>query len=143
LRPDVVYTVLLVGPGSALSESIKNLESPPDTLDSNYQWTFTTGDLDISIPPVTSPLPPLLIPLDPSKVKIEQQIWAVGNDLSQEIDIIFPAPINTNTITPEQVLLSLEAILNDPSVTIPTGLTPTVKIAGSTISIIISGWPAS
>jgi hypothetical protein len=142
LRPNVIYTVLVVGGlGSVLGAAVKNLDTPPDTLDSNYQWTFTTGDLDVSVPPVTSPIAPLVVPLDPSRVQIQQRLWAVGNDLSQELDIIFPAPIDTTTVTPEQILLSLEPILNDPSVSIPSGLTPTVTISGNKISIVISGWP--
>lgn len=156
LRPNVVYTVLIVGGlNSTLGARVLNLLSPPDTLDSNVQWTFTTGDLDVSIPPITSPLPPLIIPLDPSRIKIEQHIWSVGNDLSQELDIIFPGPIDTSTVTAADILLALEPILNDPSVVIPTGLTPTVTIAptvtidsvatilNNVIRIVISGWPSS
>lgn len=144
LRPNVVYTVLVVGGlGSVLGAAVKNTNTPPDTLDSNYQWTFTTGDLDISTPPITSPIAPLVVPLDPSRVQIQQRLWAVGNDLSQELDIIFSAPIDTTSVTPEQILLSLEPILNDPSVSVPSGLTPTVTISGNKISIVISGWPMS
>lgn len=144
LRPNVVYTVLVVGgPSSVLGAAVKNLNTPPDALDNNYQWSFTTGDLDVSTPPVTSPTPPLIVPLDPSRVRIEQRLWSVGNNLAQELDITFPAPIDTNSITAEQILLSLEPILNDPSVSVPSGLTPTVTISGNKISIVITGWPAS
>jgi hypothetical protein len=152
LRPNVIYTVLLVGPGAtANSQSITNLDG--DTLDSNYQWTFTTGDLDITVPPPSSPLTPLTYPLDPSKVRIVSQVYDIGNDLSQVIVIQFPAPINTASVTAAQILLSLEAILNDPSVVIPTGITPTVVIGGTngvdgsngpnTITITLTGWPSS
>lgn len=142
LRPNVIYTVLVVGGlGSVLGARVCNLDTPPATLDSTYQWTFTTGDLDVSVPPITSPIAPLLVPLDPSKIQVQQHLWAVGNDLSQELDIIFPAPIDTNTVTPQQILLSLEPILNDPSVSVPTGLTPTVTISGNKITIVIAGWP--
>ena len=110
-------------------------------LDSNYQWSFTTGDLNLSTPPPQSPLPVLTVPLDPSRIKITQRLWAVGNDLSQEINIVFPGPIDTDSVTPESILLSLEPILNDPSVQVPSGLTPTVTIEGDTITILISGWP--
>jgi hypothetical protein len=141
LRPDVVYTVLIVGPGQLASTSAKNTDG--ETLDSNYQWSFTTGDLDISTPPATSPLPLLNIPLDPSQIKIQEKVWAVGNDLSQEIVITFPAPIDTTSVTPDQILLSLEPILNDPFVPVPSGLTPNVVISGNKITITISGWPSS
>jgi hypothetical protein len=143
LRPNVTYTVLVIGGlGSVLGARVQNTASPAETLDSNYQWNFTTGDLDISVPPITSPLTPLFMPLDPSKVKISQQVWSVGNDLSQELSIVFPANIDTSTVSVDQILLSLEAILDDPSVCIPSGLIPTVTINGNTISIVISGWPA-
>lgn len=144
LRPNVIYTVILVGAaGSTIGAAIKSAASPEVPLDNNVQWSFTTGELDISTPPVTSPIPPLTVPLDPSKVRIEQQIWSVGNDLSQEITFVFPAPIDTATVSPEQILMSLEPILNDPSVVIPTGLTATATISGNTITVVVSGWPAS
>jgi hypothetical protein len=141
LTPNVTYTVLVVGPGSASSNTIQNTTS--ESLDSNYQWTFVTGDLDITVPPAYSPLPLLNLPIDPSQVQITQKIWAVGNDLSQEIDITFPGDIDTSTVTPAQILLSLEPLLEDPGVSVPSGLTPTVVISGNTIKVTISGWPAT
>lgn len=139
LRPNVTYTILIVGPGLLLSSSAKNLNG--ETLDSNYEWSFTTGDLDVSTPPPQSPLVPLTVPLNPSSVRISQRLWAVGNDLSQEIDITFPGEIDLTSVTPDQILLSLEPILNDPFVMIPSGLTPTVTISGNKITIKIAGWP--
>jgi hypothetical protein len=145
LRPNVIYTVLVVGSDltSATGVVVQNLASPPVPLGSTNQWTFTTGALNVSVPPVTSPIAPLVLPLDPGNVKIQQKLWAVGNDLSQELDIIFPAPIDTSTVTPEQILLSLEPILNDPSVIVPGGLTAAVTITGNTIAVLVTGWPMS
>lgn len=139
LRPNVVYTILIIGPGQLASASAKNTTG--ETLDSNYEWSFTTGDLDVSVPPIQSPIPPLIIPLDPSQIKIQQHLWAVGNDLSQEIDIIFPGPIDPTSIDINAILLSLEPILNDPTVVVPSGLTPNITISGNKITILISGWP--
>ena len=143
LRPNVTYTLLVVGASLASASGAVVKSATGEALNATNQWTFTTSDLNISIPPTTSPLAPLVLPLDPSKVKIQQKIWAVGNDLSQEIDIIFPVNIDTSTLTPEQVLLSLEPILNDPSVAVPTGLTPSVTITNNKIAVVISGWPMS
>jgi hypothetical protein len=139
LRPNVKYTILVIGPGELASESVKNLNG--ENLVSNYEWSFTTGDLNVVVPPAQSPLPKISLPLDPSLVKITQRLWAVGNDLSQEIDITFPGPIDPNSVSAAQILLSIEPILNDPSVLIPEGLKPTVIISGNKISITISGWP--
>ena len=138
LRPNVTYTVLIVGTSQLSSDAVKGADGT--TLDFNYEWSFTTGDLNLKTPPASSPLPSLSIPLDPSQVKIQQRLWAVGNDLSQEIDIIFPGPIDTTSVTPEQILLSLEPILNDPFVSVPSSLTPTVTIEGNKITVLIAGW---
>jgi hypothetical protein len=139
LRPNVTYSILIVGPGQLASDSVKNAQGV--VLDSNYAWSFTTGDLDVSVPPPQSPLTPLSVPLDPSQIQITQQLWAVGNDLSQELTITFPAAIDPSSVNISDILLSLEPILNDPMVSVPSGLTPTVTISGNTISIQISGWP--
>lgn len=139
LRPNVVYTLLLVGPGQLTSDSIKDTAGV--SLAYNYQWSFTTGDLNLAIPPAQSPLPLLSIPLPPGAIRVNQKIWSVGNDLSQVITFTFPSAIDTTSVLPEQILLSVEAILNDPSVQVPSGLTPTVVIEGATITITISGWP--
>lgn len=139
LRPNAVYTVLIVGPGMLLSSSAKNAQG--EALVSNYEWSFTTGDLNVSVPPPQSPLTPLAVPLNPAGIQINQNLWAVGNNLAQEIVITFPGGIDTTSVTPDQILLSLEPILNDPFVKVPTGLTPNITISGNKITILISGWP--
>jgi hypothetical protein len=145
LRPNVIYTVMIVGAGniSASGSVVTNNADPVVALNSTNVWTFTTGNVNTTIPPITSPIPLAFIPLDPCTIKIQEQVWAVGNDLSQVITIVFPGIIDTTTINPSQILLSLEAILDDPSVIIPTGLTNSVVISGNTITITISGWPSS
>jgi hypothetical protein len=140
LRPNVVYTVIAVGPDSATGVSIKGTNTA--TLDANYQWTFTTGDLNVSVPPSTSPLP-LLLPLDPATIQIRETIFPVGNDLTQQIDFVFPGPINPASFTLSQILCSLEPILNDLSVSVPSGLATTASIAGNVLSVRITGWPTS
>jgi hypothetical protein len=138
LRPNVTYTILIVGAGQVSDTGAQGADGT--ALDNNYQWSFTTGDLNLLIPPPQSPLPLLIIPLDPSRISIKERLWAVGNDLSREIDIVFPGPIDTSSFTTDQILLSLEPILNDPSVQVPSGLTPTVTVEGNTITILITGW---
>jgi hypothetical protein len=139
----VVYTVLIVGSNLTSSPGVAVQNVAGDLLDSTNQWTFTTGDLNISIPPVTSPIPQLVLPLDPSTILIQQKLWSVGNDLSQELDIIFPQPIDTTTVNVDQILLSLEPILNDPSIAVPSGLSAAVTITDNKIAVVISGWPMS
>lgn len=145
LRPNVLYKVLIVGAGNVpvTGTVVSNLEDPPVQLNGTNQWTFTTGDINLVVPPVTSPLPLLTYPLDPSTIQIQQQVFSVGNDLSQTINIIFPGQIDPTTVCVEQILLSLEPLLNDPSVIVPSNLQPEVIIKGNVISITIYGWPNS
>ena len=56
----------------------------------SYQWTFTTGTVDVTVPP-PCPLPSLVHPLDPKS--IELSTTSVGNDLSQTIILTFPEPL--------------------------------------------------
>lgn len=138
-RPNVTYSILIIGVGQVSTASVNNSTGTP--LSTSYGWSFTTGNLNLSVPPAQSPLPSLVLPLDPSQISISQNMWAVGNDLSQEITITLPSAIDPASINVSQILLSLEPILNDPFVQVPSGLTPTVTISGNTITILISGWP--
>jgi hypothetical protein len=138
-RPNVVYTIMIVGMGQGTSASAKGIDG--QMLAATYKWTFKTGDLQLTVPPAMSPLPSLQLPLDPNSIQIKQRIWTPGNDLSQTIEILFPAAIDPTSLSVDQILLSLEPILNDPSVQIPTGLTPTVVITGNKITVTIAGWP--
>jgi hypothetical protein len=56
----------------------------------------------------------------------------VGVDLTQVIDIIFPGPIDPDSFDLTDLLISVEAALGDPRITVPTTLIPgyTVYPAG-------------
>jgi hypothetical protein len=109
----------------------------------SYEWTFVTGDLNLATPPPTSPLLDDMPAIDLGQIKVIPRGRRYGVDLTQEIDIIFPGPIDPNSINTDDILMSIEAVLGDPTVPIPAGLTPTVTINGSTLKIVISGWPQS
>ena len=49
------------------------------------------------------------------------------------------APVDPNYDVP-QLLMSIEAVLGDPTVTIPPGLKPTAVVTGNRIRITITGW---
>jgi len=109
----------------------------------SYEWTFVTGDLNLATPPPTSPLLDDMPAIDLGQIKVIPRGRRYGVDLTQEIDIIFPGPIDPNSINTDDILMSIEAVLGDPTVPIPAGLTPTVTINGSILKIVISGWPQS
>jgi hypothetical protein len=145
LQPNKTYTVMVVGSGPTLSETaVMNISGDP--LDKTYQWTFQTGNLGLSIPPTSAPLPDLRPNLNPAdiKVTINPTLKPIGNDLSQEIYFTFPAPININTFSPSQFKVSVDAILNDIYVQVPTSLTYQVTLStdATIVQVIVAGWPS-
>jgi hypothetical protein len=140
LRPNQTYTVLLAGASSALTNDVvKNLAG--EAMASTYQWSFTTGILNVITPPLESPLPELLPDIDPNSVVVIPR-KAVGNDLSQVIEFIFPDDIDPDSFNMDDVLVSIEAVLGDPAVVVPSGLTASAVIEGRKLKITISGWPS-
>lgn len=149
LRPDVIYTLLLMGSGGALTaDAIKN--SFGVAMVGSYTWTFTTGSLDLVITPPSSPVPGLAPQLDPSTIIViprQTGNHVVGADLTQEIDLIFPGSVDLTSFSMNDLLVSVEAILGDPTVTIPTGLTITstwLTYGGDPnrkLKLMITGWP--
>ena len=144
LQPNTTYSIMIVGQGGGLSKNY--VESTDGTsLDKTYQWSFTTGDLNVSKPPVQCPLPPLRRAINPADiiVKIAPRLKPVGNDLSQEIDFIFPAPIDSTTFNPTSLQASIDPILNDIYVRVPDGLVTTATLSTdlTTIKVVITGWP--
>src|SRR5271170_3013173 len=69
LRPGVTYTVLVVGADSVLSNSFVHDLSGNNLLASS-QWSFTTGTLDLNVPPTLNPLPLPKTILNPSSVQV-------------------------------------------------------------------------
>ena len=146
LRPTVTYTVLVVGSKSVIvKDSIKNPAG--QALVKSLQFTFTTGDLALNVAPPVSPLPfndpqvqPWMKPrLNPKDIVIHP-VTSAGNDLSQVIELVFPAPLDPATFSLEDIDVSVEPLMDDPLVTVPSGLTKTVRISGNKILITISGW---
>ena len=143
LRPNVIYTVLMVGRGSSLATSfIQNSDAEP--LVKSVQYTFTTGALDQSVSPVQSPILPvdswLRSALSPNDVIVRPR-RVVGNDLTQTIDLIFPAPIDTTSFDPNDIIVAGEPFLNDPDTLIPDGSNSVVVIDGNKLSITVTWGP--
>lgn len=118
-----------------------------NALPTSYQWTFTTGSLNLPAPPVTSPLPPIrgavIIPLDPVSVRVDPKVQTTNNDLNQVITFTFPAPIDPNSFNPDDLIASIEPVVGDPSVQVPAGLQVVPHIAGNVLTITITGWPSN
>lgn len=151
LRPDVEYQILVLGSGGALtSGAVKNLYDI--SMIGSYIWSFTTGELNLVIPPPSAPVPGLAPALDPNQIIViprQSGNQVTGADLTQEIDLIFPASVSLSPYDPTpDILTSVEAILGDPTVPIPTGLTVTPSwqtYAGAPnrkLKLVITGWPS-
>lgn len=97
LRKNTTYDVLILGSsGSLVSGSVKNPAG--EAMVNTYQWSFTTGNLDIAVPPPLAPLPPTVVPLDPSTIRVDVGASrVVGNDLTQPITLTFPTNIDPAT----------------------------------------------
>jgi hypothetical protein len=128
LRPDIEYTVLVMGSGGALTaDAVADIYG--NKMVGSYTWNFTTGELNLVIPPPQSPVPGASPQIDPATIiVIPRQTGnkAVGADLTQEIDLIFPDSVSLVPYDPTpDILTSIEAILGDPDVVVPSGLVVT------------------
>lgn len=138
LRKNATYDVLLVGTDSELTSTfIKNVVDEVMAL--TYEWSFTTGDLNVVTPPDQSPLPALQSHIDPNAIRVLPRP-VLGNDLSQMIELIFPDNIDPSSFNLADILVSVEAMLGDPSVVIPPGLLAQAVINGRRLQITITGW---
>lgn len=138
LRPNVLYDVLVVGSDSDLSaDHVQNILD--EAMEVSYQWSFTTGDGNIVTPPAPSPLPALSGRIDPASIVVVPR-RAIGNDIS-EIEMIFPGEIDPTSFSLNDILVSIEAMLGDPSVTIPSNLQADVELDGNKITVTISETP--
>lgn len=159
LRPDVQYTILILGSGGALtSDAVKDIYGT--SMVGSYTWSFTTGQLNLVIPPPQAPVPGAAGRIDPSQIIVIPRLGSpnppysdarIGGDPTQEIDLIFPDSVSLTPYDPTPDILaisSVEAILGDLDITVPSGLT----IAGNwttyggkpnrMLKLIISGWPS-
>lgn len=151
LRPNVDYQVLIIGSGGVLTGTDAVLSSAEVAMVGSYTWEFTTGELNLIVPPPMSPVPGAAPQIDPSTIVViprQSGNQIVGANLTQEIDLIFPAAVSLSPYDPTpDILCSIEAILGDPQVRIPSGLTvtPTWSSYGGQVNrrltLTIAGWP--
>jgi hypothetical protein len=143
LQPNSLYTVLLIGSGALLVGSTIG-DTSGNPLASNYQWSFTTGDLNTSLPPIQAPLPYQYASIDPASIKVRVNGQNPGDLLNEPIasgfsvDLIFPADLDTTSFDPTDLYVSLEQFLGDPTVPMPMGLSTIITVTGNTINILIS-----
>ena len=153
LRPDVEYKVLIIGSGGVLTGTAAVASANGIIMIDSYEWSFITGELNLVVPPPISPIPGQTRQLDPKRIWViprQRGNRITGADLTQEIDLIFPASVSLTPYdpTPEICALStIEAIIGDPQVTIPSGLTITptwssyAGQANRKLTLTIAGWP--
>jgi hypothetical protein len=136
LTPGTTYTVLIVGRDSVLANSyVEDVSGNP--MLTSYQWSFTTGTLQISTPPVQNPIASLRTFIRPEQIQVIPRA-AVGNDVSV-VELIFPAPIDTNSFDPAQLLIGLEGIMNDPDIIVPGGAHASYIVQGNKLIVTVTG----
>lgn len=156
LRPDVTYQILIAGDGGILSAT-SVADRYETKMATSYEWTFTTGQLNLVVPPPLAPIPGQNPLLEPSQIVVIPRVGttsaqtsdqAIGADLTQIIDFIFPGSVNLKIYDPTpDILCSIEAILGDPSIVVPGGLTVTPSWApyggqqNRKLTITVTGWP--
>jgi hypothetical protein len=151
LRPNEEYTVLIIGSGGILTGTNAVMSAAEVPMASSYEWSFTTGELNLVVPPPQSPVAGCAPPLDPKCIVViprQSGNQITGANLTQEIDLIFPSPVSLSPYDPTgDILCSIEAILGDPQVRIPSGLTVTPSWssyggqANRRLTLLIQGWP--
>lgn len=142
MLPGTIYTVLVVGSDSTLANTyVHDLSGNP--LLSSYQWSFTTGTLNLSVPPTQNPIPPPKTYLQPSQVIVVPRPPVGVDDPSVSsvttIELIFPAPVDINSFDPSQLLVGVEPIMNDPDVMVNYGANATYVVQGNKIIVTVTG----
>jgi hypothetical protein len=140
LNPNTTYTVLVVGSNSifAAPNAVQDLSGNP--LANSYTWTFSTGNLNVSVPPPSSPLAgPIttFIQTDQIQVSPLRPLINQNLDAGYYLTITFPAPIDTTSFNVNQVVVSVGAILDDPTVMLSQNLTATASINPSNAAQLI------
>jgi hypothetical protein len=138
LRKDTEYSVLILGASSSLSADTVKSAAGLAMVDS-YEWTFKTGALNVVTPPPLPPLPAQISYLDPKEIIVIPR-KAVGNDLAQEIDLIFPEDVDATSVDLTTLLIAVEPILGDLGVVVPANLNAVAAVTGRKITISITGW---
>jgi hypothetical protein len=142
LQPNTLYTAMLLGTDASLST--QDVMNPGgEAMVSSYQWTFTTGVLNLLVPPPSSPLLTAPPAIQYDQIKIIPRGRHIGQDLTQEIDILFPEDIDPTSFDISDIYMSIEPLLGDPTTTVPPGLAYAAVVSGNKIKITVTGWPAS
>jgi len=140
--PGIVYTALIVGADSTLASSFVH-DLAGNNLLQSYQWSFTTGTLNVVVPPSQNPIAPLKSFINPGQILIVPRPAPGADDPSVSsvsvVELIFPAPINPDSFDPSQLLIGIEPILGDPDVMVPPGATASYIIQGNKLICTISG----
>lgn len=142
LLPGTVYTVLIVGANAPLVSTF--VQDPVgNKLLSSYQWSFTTGTLNVAVPPVQNPVPLPQTYIRPEQIQLIPRPPVGVDDPSvmdfTTIELIFPAPIDPNSFDPAQLLIGIEPIMNDPDVRVPPGATASYIIQGNKLIVTVAG----
>lgn len=155
LQPQAKYRVLIVGgSGTAVASGVKNLAG--EVLAKSYQWSFTTGTLDLEQPPLTSPVnlfenqavpgPALadwLRPrLDPSQIEVRPVMRPDGqpvDGLPFQFEIVFPGQVNPSVLSSGQVQVWLESLADIPQMALPAGVTAVASVSGNKILVTLQG----
>lgn len=133
MRPNQTYSVLILG-GSALlsSNGVKALDGTP--MVNSFTWSFSTGILNLSAPPPSSPLLDEVPFINPATIKvIPRQLINQNIDVGWTFDIIFPSAIDQNSFSVSDILLSLEPVMGSLDVVVPANLQPAVTFPSPNI----------
>jgi hypothetical protein len=138
LRKDTEYNVLLLGANSVLSADAI-LNAADEAMVESYAWTFKTGSLNVVVPPAPAPLPSQLSYIDTAQIVVIPR-KVIGNDLAQEIQLIFPEELDPASVDLDALLVAIEPVLGDLSVVVPENLQATASVSGRKILITVTGW---
>ena len=153
LRPEVAYTCLIAGADSTLAtDVVENLTG--EGLAASYEWSFTTGKLNQTNQPITSPIAPPVGRLNPDDIRVIPKPID-GNDLSQKISVYFPAPVDPTSLDPSisnptaspdqnpfnDIAVSVDPFLGDPLVTVPSGMLVNITLNGNQLVVNVGSWP--
>ena len=140
LWPGTQYIILILGTaGSLIAAAVANPGG--EQMVNSYQYSFTTGTLDLKTPPIQCPLPTQHRRINPAHIIVRPKA-TLDNDLTKQIELIFPGEIDTNSFDPTKIEVGVEAILGDLGVRVPRGLESSIAVDNDTITVVISGWPA-
>jgi hypothetical protein len=127
MRPNVRYTVLI-------STDVATVAGV--ALSGPYTWTFTTGVLNLTIPPLQNPLPSQV-----GRIRLEDLTVTPSSTLNNDLHLIvitFPSNIDATSFDPKTIDVDLEAFLQDLDITVPTVTSQTVTVAGNTLTIALT-----